>query len=268
MMGSKDDTCAILKRYREEWGERLSLLAGPGKGFAANYLSLTCKSDIQANYYAYADQDDIWEADKLERSIRWLKSIPEDVPALYCSRTRLIDADGKQIGFSPLFSKPPGFLNALVQNIGGGNTMVFNNAARELLRLAGEEISAITHDWWAYQVVTGCGGRVFYDSYPSLRYRQHADNLVGMNNKWSSRFVRIRMMFQGRFKKWNDDHIKALLKLENKLTPKNREILHRFALTREKSLLPRLVGLAKLGIYRQTLLGNLGLIIAAIFKKI
>jgi len=48
---------------------------------------------------------------------------------------------------SPLLSKAPA--NALVQSITGGNTMVFNNAARALLREAGDAVSVFTHDWWA-----------------------------------------------------------------------------------------------------------------------
>jgi glycosyltransferase involved in cell wall biosynthesis len=266
--GSKDDTRAILKCHEKRWNGRLSLLDGPGKGFAANFLFLACSDEIQAAYYAYSDQDDVWESDKLERAIFWLESIPEDVPALYCSRTRLIDANNDEMGASPLFSKPPGFLNALVQSLAGGNTMVFNNAARELLRQAGEEVTIATHDWWTYLVVTGCGGRVFYDPYPSVRYRQHGNNLIGVNSGWSACFARIRMLLQGRFRKWNTDHIQAFLKLENRLAPVNREILHRFARVREMSFFPRLFGLARLGIYRQTLLGNWSLIVAASFKKI
>ena len=38
--------------------------------------------------------------------------------------------------------------------------MVFNRAARDLLRRAGDQVQVVAHDWWAYMVVTGCGGRV------------------------------------------------------------------------------------------------------------
>lgn len=267
--GSEDDTHAILEAYRQKWpAGRLSIDFGPAEGFAANFLSLTCKASIEADYYAYSDQDDVWESDKLERAVRWLEIVPENIPALYCSRTRLVDAENNEIGLSPLFSKPPSFANALMQNIGGGNTMVFNNAARGLLREAGEATPLITHDWWAYMVVTGCGGKVFYDSYPSLRYRQHDGNLVGMNATWAARFKRIRMLWEGRFKNWSDSNIAGLRKLQHKLTPENQDTLERFANARQMSLIPRLLHLKRSGIYRQTLFGNLGLIAAAIFGKI
>lgn len=267
--GSEDDTHIILEHYKQKWpAGRISTNFWPAEGFVANFLSLTCKARIEADNYAYSDQDDIWEVDKLERSVSWLKTIPASIPALYCSRTRLVDAENNEIGLSPLFRKPPSFANALIQSIAGGNTMVFNNAARKLLREAGENVPAISHEWWLYMVVTGCGGKVFYDTYPSLRYRQHGDNLVGMNKSWEARFKRIKMLWEDRFKKWNDSNIAALCKLQHKLTPENREILERFVKARQMNLIQRLVHLKRSGVYRQTLLGNLALIAAAILGKI
>jgi glycosyltransferase involved in cell wall biosynthesis len=267
--GSQDDTRVILKDYQQQWPPgRLSIYFGPAKGFAANFLSLICKADIEADYYAYSDQDDIWEPNKLARAVEWLETISEKIPALYCSRTRIVDADNNEIGVSPLFSKPPSFANALMQNIGGGNTMVFNNAARNLMREAGGNLSVVTHDWWTYMVVTGCGGAVFYDSEPTLRYRQHDGNLVGMNSTWAARFKRIiGMLWENRLKSWNDSNIACLHKLQHKLTLENREILENFAKARQVKLMPRLIHLKRSGIYRQTLLGNLALMVAAIFGK-
>jgi hypothetical protein len=155
-----------------------------------------------------------------------------------------------------------------MQNIGGGNTMVFNNAARELFCEAGENTLVVAHDWWAYIAVTGCGGQVFYDREPTLRYRQHNGNLIGTNSNWSARFKRIHMLFQGEFRRWSDINIAALGALEHKLTPENREILQRFASGRKMSLIPRLIQFKRAGIYRQTLFSNFGLVVAAIFGKV
>ena len=267
--GSLDDTHAILDAHRQQWGtEKLSIHFGPAEGFAANFLSLTCNADIQADCYAYSDQDDVWEADKLQRAVEWLQTVPQIVPALYCSRTRLVDASNCSIGLSPLFNKPPCFANALMQNIGGGNTMVFNDAARKLLREAGDKVDVVTHDWWAYLVITGCGGKVFYDPYPSVRYRQHDSNLVGMNSSWRARLMRLRMLAQGQFKRWNDRNITALQTFANNLTPENQETLGLFATGRGKALLPRLTRLKRSGIKRQSFPSNVVLFVAAIFGKI
>jgi hypothetical protein len=111
--GSADHTPAILEYFQAHWGEdRLSIHSGPAEGSTANFLSLTCSADIEADYFAYADQDDVWEADKLERAVAWLQSVPEHVPALYGSRTLLVDARNQHIGYSPLFEQPGGFRNA------------------------------------------------------------------------------------------------------------------------------------------------------------
>jgi glycosyltransferase involved in cell wall biosynthesis len=265
---SRDDTYAILKSYNAKWpAGRFSIRIGPAQGFAANFLSLTCDENINADYCAYSDQDDIWEACKLERAISWLKTVPAGIPALYCSRTRLVDADNREVGLSPLFTKQPSFANALVQNIGGGNTMVFNRAARALLREAGTHARVISHDWWAYMIISGCGGRVFYDNYATVRYRQHDANLIGSNTTPKDKIERIFQLLQGRFQLWNDINLAALSRLRDDLAPDNRLPLERFTLARRQSLLPRLIGLKRSGIYRQTLLGNIGLITAAILGK-
>ena len=267
--GSKDGTCAILNQALKAWGkDKISIHNGSKKGFCANFLSLTCKTDIQADYYAYSDQDDIWVSEKLARALAVLKMVPADVPTLYCSRTLLVDADDRPICMSPLFAKPPSFANALMQNIGGGNTMVFNDAARKLLIEAGEAMNVITHDWWAYLLVSGCGGQVFYDAEPTVRYRQHEHNLVGMNASMSTRLKRIIQLFKGKFREWIDLNVAAINSMRIHLTPKNQQILDQFVVARQQPLLRRMLALKSSGIYRQTLFGKLGLIVAAIFNRI
>ena len=267
--GSNDSTLALLEAYKQKWPSgKLSIVRGPAKGFAANFLSLTCNPEISADYYAYSDQDDIWVTDKLERAVQWLQTVPPDVPALYCSRTRLVDEQRNEICLSTLFTKPSSFRNALMQSIAGANTMVFNHAARLLLCEAGADVPIRSHDWWTYLVVTGCGGKVYYDTEPSLDYRQHTSNLVGTNATWQARLKRVRMLMQGDFRDWNDGNIVALRRLQSKLTLENCEILERFAKARDMGLILRLFNLKRCGIYRQTFLGNWGLLVAAFFKKI
>ncbi len=270
--GSQDATPAILQDFKRRLGERkLAIRRGPSMGFAANFLSLVCNPEITADFYAYADQDDIWQDDKLARAVQFLQTVPGSVPAVYCSRTCNVDETNTRIGHSPLFTKPPGFANALVQNIGGGNTMVFNHAACLLLRLAGPDVQVAAHDWWTYLLVTGCGGHVFYDPAPTVRYRQHGVNLVGAKNGWSAhlhRLYRIRLLFQGRFVKWTDQHLAALQRVEHRLTPQNKSLLAEFAQARQSTVLNRITSLKRTGVYRQTLFDNLSLVVAALFRKI
>ena len=267
--GSSDGTLSVLDDYQETLGrEKISIKRGPSSGFVANFLSLTCHEDIRAEYYAYADQDDIWETNKLARALECLQKIPKDVPALYCSRTRYVDALNKEIGLSRWYKKPPNFANAMVQSIGGGNTMVFNDAARQLLRTAGNHVEVISHDWWVYMVVSGCGGKVIFDPAASVRYRQHDRNLVGGNTSLLAGFERMKMVAGGRLKFWNDANLAALESIKNLLTQENQKLFDEFSESRSKGMYSRLQGIVKSGVYRQTFLGNLGLIAASIFKKL
>lgn len=267
--GSGDHTHAILEYYQAHWGrDRISIHDGPAEGSTANFLSLTCRADIDADHFAYADQDDVWESDKLERAVDWLQTVPAEVPALYGSRTLLVDTRNQHIGYSPLFTKAPGFRNALVQSIAGGNTMVFNRAARDLLRRAGENVEAITHDWWAYMLISGCGGRVHYDPYPTVRYRQHEGNQFGSNATVLAQASRARQLLQGRFRGWVDSNLRALERVYPLLTPENQRVLDTFVRARQRSLPQRLRGLREAGIFRQTLLGNLGLTAAALINRL
>lgn len=267
--GSHDATPTILRRFGALLGRgELVIRQGPGKGSAANFLSLACATGIEADYFAYADQDDVWNVDKLARGIESLRCIPLEVPALYCSRTKLIDETGQGIGMSPLFRKTPCFANALVQNIGGGNTMIFNRAARRLLQGAGPDLRVAGHDWWTYQVVSACGGRVIYDPVPTLGYRQHNRNVVGANVSWRARRIRLAMLFAGRFREWSDWNVEALGRLRTVMDPACVRVLDRFDSARNRSLLARVAGLAGSGVHRQTMMGTLGLVAAALFKKI
>lgn len=265
--GSTDETHEILRRYQHKWGAgRLTLLEGPCAGSTANFMSLAYNHDITADYYAFSDQDDIWENDKLERAVSWLNTLPAAKPALYCSRTRLVDEHNKEIGFSQLFKRPPSFANALMQNIAGGNTMLFNNAIRAVLGTTVPTV--VIHDWWLYLAVTACGGTVKYDDYPSLRYRQHQENLIGMNISWEARRSRIRQLFTGHYRRWTDCNLAALGTISNDISPTNIDILQRFTHARQQPVLARLAAFRQLGLYRQTPLGNLGLCAGVLFNKL
>ena len=271
--GSTDGTRAVLEAYQRLWSfARLLIFNGPQKGFAANFMSLACHPEISADYYAFADQDDIWEKDKLAQALKWFESVPDHIPALYCSRTRLVDQHNNDIGLSPLFTKKPSFANALVQSIGGANTMLFNNAARKLIQKAtngkNTKEKIVSHDWWTYLVVSGAGGQVYFDPIPTVRYRQHQKNIVGTSATLKGKLKRIRMMWDGDFSIHNEINLHALKAIDGLLTPENRERLNHLKEAREARLVSRLLRLRKVGIYRQTLLGNLGLAVAALFRKL
>lgn len=268
--GSTDQTVSILESYRERWGaDRLEIRKGPQKGFCQNFLSMAIDSGLPENYFAFCDQDDVWLPHKLATALsNLLAKDDNNAPWLFCTRTTYVDEDLKPSGASPLFVYPKTFRNALVQSVAGGNTMVFNQAAKRLLEKAGV-VDAVSHDWWIYQLVTGAGGSVEYDPNPSILYRQHPDALVGGKTSLFGQIKRFCMLIRGRFKEWNDVNIQALMHAKACLNHSAADTLELFVRLREcNSIVQRLRMLEVCGLYRQTWRETVTLIFAAAIKKI
>ena len=238
-------------------------------GFTNNFLNALASVSDEFEYFAFSDQDDVWHEDKLEKAIAALEKAPSEQPALYCARTEIADATCEHtLGYSPLFNKPPSFANALVQSIGGGNTMVFNKKARDLIVTASPNTTVVSHDWWSYQIVSGAGGCIIYDPQPCLKYRNHSVNLAGENITWRARLLRIRGLLRGLFREWNDINLAALSAHKHLLTKSNQRVLDDFVEARQSSLIKRLFLFKRSGIYRQTLFGNLGLLLGIFLNKV
>lgn len=266
---SIDLTLSILKKYQIKWGEeKLIIRKGPQKGFCQNFLSLCSDSSIRADYYSFCDQDDVWLRNKLSRSLNFFETQKiKDMPTVYCGRTEYVDKNLKKLGFSPLFKRKPSFQNALIQSIAGGNTVMFNQGVKHLMEKIGTH-DVVSHDWWLYQVVTGCGGWVFYDSTPQILYRQHEKALIGGNTSLAARLKRFKMAYNNQFKKWNEKNVSALKTISNELTEKNYELLIQFIEMRSANLIKRISLLIKSKLYRQTRKGTFSLVLATLLNKI
>jgi glycosyltransferase involved in cell wall biosynthesis len=267
--GSRDSTVDILLKYQSKWPlGKITIVNGPQKGFCQNFLSLACDSSIKADYYAFCDQDDVWLPEKLAVALQLIATNQNIYgPFVYCGRTTYVTEELKPYGISPLFRHPPGFRNALVQSIAGGNTMVFNLAAKLLIEKAGE-LNVPSHDWWVYQLISGAEGEVFYDPSSYLLYRQHKEALVGGNNSFSEKIERVMMLLQGRFKEWNSQNIAALKDSKHLLAKNHQEVLKIFEILRGAQLKERIRLMRVCGLYRQTRYGTISLFLAALFKKL
>lgn len=58
--GSKDNTPSILSRYKEQ-GKITRLITDSNVGFARSFHRL-CTEAVPSDYYAFCDQDDIWDS--------------------------------------------------------------------------------------------------------------------------------------------------------------------------------------------------------------
>ena len=269
--GSTDATLDLLDQFKDdcEVQHSVKIIQGPKQGFVANFLSLVANSSSDAKYFAFSDQDDLWYDDKLQRAVDLIEKAPENIPVLYCSRTEVIFENSEFKSFlSPLMQQSPSFNNALVQSIAGGNTMVFNRAARDSLLKFRVDAEVASHDWWIYQVVTGVGGKVIYDGRPSLKYRQHGGNLVGANRGVSALFDRAVMFLNGRFKIYNDKNIQALLANRQYLTQECQQSLNSFSLMKYGNIWQRLNAFFSSKIRRQGKVFNIALCFGILFKKV
>lgn len=267
--GSTDGTRVFLDGLADRWPKGpVAVIDGPRDGFAENYRHLILNSPEDGDLYAFSDQDDLWMPDKLSIAADWFGRIDNTVPGLFCSRTQIVDEQNRVIGLSPLFDTAPSFKNAIVQSIAGGNTMVLNRAARDLLVESCRRTGFVSHDWWSYLLVTGAGGKVCYWAEPQVRYRQHDGNLVGANASWKARMARLVLMAGGRFARWNEVNLKGLLACRDLLTDEARAIVTEFEALRRETMLVRMKRLARSGIHRQTTLGQLSLFAACAMNKL
>jgi len=266
---SNDDTLEILKRWASKWTKgRFEVLKGPCRGFAENYRSLILKEDIRADYFAFCDQDDVWEPNRLSAAIRHMAGRRADIAQMFCSRTLTISADGKVMGASPLFHRPPSFGNALVQSIAGANTMIFNEVARDVLMKASKRVSFVSHDWWTYMILTGAGGDVHYTPEPLVRYRQHAHNAVGQNRSMLARIDRFKRLFSGAFFDWTTANLNGLAINRDLLTPEALTSLELFSNARRGNMVQRVKRLRASGVHRQNPSHTFAMTIAAMLGKL
>lgn len=246
---------------------------GPQQGFARNFMTMIAQAPQDADYLALSDQDDVWFPDKLSRALDRLSAVPAGQPALYCAATLVCAADLRPLHPSAPFPRPPCFRNALIQSIGGGNTMVLNRAAADLAAgLAAASIAEgadpVSHDWWLYQIISGCGGTILRDDDPVLCYRQHKDNLIGANRSTSAGLARLKALLAGRFHSWNTRSLIALTVAEPHFTPEARQVIGHFRAARQGNAWSRIAALRRSGVLRQSPVGTTALYIACLLNRL
>ena len=264
---------AFLAAQLKEQGRDITVRSGPRSGFAANFLTLLRDVPDDALYAAISDQDDVWLPDKLARAVAMIGADTDAIPTLYCARTNVVDADLTHVGISPAFRHAPAFENALVQSIGGGNTMVLNRAAIDLVRQAATDDlqgsgTVVAHDWWLYQIISGCGGVVLRDDTPVLLYRQHGGNMIGANRSFGARVGRGFAVLGGRLKSWNRINMAALTVSEHRFTPTARAALARYRAAQHGPIWRRLTALRASGVWRQSKADTVALYLASALGRL
>lgn len=268
--GSHDGTRDLISRFGAT-GHNVVISEGPRQGSAANFMTLLRNMPAEGvgPWLAFSDQDDIWLPDKLTLALDALQAVPIATPALYCSRTWVTDATLEGRTLSPPRPRPLGFRNALVQNVAAGNTIVLNPAAAQLV-IAQSQVTneVVMHDWWIYQLISGAGGQLIHDDTPTLLYRQHAGNVIGVNTGLRARLYRIGMLLTGRFQAWTDTNMRALEASSSLLTQDNRALLGDLCQLRQMGVVARLRAYRRLGLYRQTAISTLALWLTVLLGRL
>ncbi len=224
--GSADTTPEVMRAFAEGAGAGrvVDLNDNAGHvGITASFLGLLRRAP-RGRIVAFADQDDVWLPEKLARGVAALESVRADVPGLYCARQKLVTADLTPIRVSDPMPGRAGFPQSMTQNIATGCTVMLNPRAAALLAGA-QEPRATLHDWWSYVLVTASGGRVLFDDTPTVLYRQHARNAVGVplsprRRAWAA-LRRGPHVFMQSFRA----HMEALQAQEELLSAQSREAL-------------------------------------------
>lgn len=264
--GSNDNTLKIIEEYenkdcrvRHYVGENV----GPGKSF----FDLVCSAP-ESDYYAFCDQDDIWDSTKLQIAVDYLKEMDSSIPNLYYSNLRLVDAEGqflKNAHDKPISEEKK--YSALARNVLTGCTAVFNYSAKALLSKHIPNIN-ILHDGWLY-LICKIFGNVVYDFQPHISYRQHINNVVGMGQKkklafWFGRVKRL--LFSDSHPRY-DRAVCLLDSFNGMLTKEDNEKIRKIV-DYKKSLRSRLALLMDFEICEPTIIGDIRYRILILFGSI
>ncbi len=273
---SDDTTREILVRFQTSHPARdIRIFKGPGQGHAANFLSLLAHPELPETTVALSDQDDVWLPHKLSQALSQIGARSQsdsgnNAPFAYCCRYLRVDARLAPLEPGPLPRHDPGFRNALVQNILSGNCMVLNPAALALIRRGMPGARQVPfHDWWIYQLLSGAETRMYIDPRPGVLYRQHDNNVLGAAQGFLASLARFKMIRNRDYAGWINQNLSALQAATPLLTPENRRLVAqtRTALDGPAGL-RRLLALRRLGLYRQTRIGNFILYGMSLFRRL
>lgn len=196
---STDETVSIVEGYATNFSEIEILSSNQRFGSAAaNFFYLLLNTDLaNVDYIALADQDDLWNEDKLDKAIEKLQEgydgYSSNVEAFWDDgRKKVLKKNQSQQNFDHLFeSAGPGctFVISKQLAIGLQNFLKENQNQTSQMKQY--------HDWLIYAFARTNGYKWFIDSCVSMQYRQHALNDFGAHVGFSGFLARVKRVLKG-----------------------------------------------------------------------
>lgn len=200
--GSKDNTKGILEKYADY--ENIHINLAPNVGVVKSFFDLLTYCE-PADYYAFADQDDIWFEDKLEKAMDAItKEGANNTPILYCSNFYNWNSDTDEATPCRNINEPVSIVKTIVSGDSGfGFTQVMNHEMRKLVLRYNETYPTMkvwTHDMWCHTLAV-CFGKLIYDHSYTANYRRHGNNVSTQElrggNIWTHRLWQIKEFLFG-----------------------------------------------------------------------
>lgn len=193
---SSDNTKACLESMAKD-DSRIILLPNLSRVFSAgkNFYRLIADANTNnCDYVAFADQDDIWMQDKLIRHVNLIKHHHADAVS---SGVIAFWSNGKEKLI--VKSQPLKKLDYLFESAGPGCTFLMtpwliNEVSVQLKDESSVAKDVVSHDWLAYAVCRAHSRKWVIDNAPSVRYRQHQNNVVGANSGFKAKLVRLKKL--------------------------------------------------------------------------
>lgn len=183
--GSTDETLDILQTYSAKYAQIILLEGGKRCGAKDNFLHIL--QEVEAPYYCFCDQDDVWCPNKLaiqKKRMMELETLYPDTPILL--HTDLMVTDHSLNMLAPSFFSqihlPIAYLTTFQRcgaaNLATGCTMFFNQRAKYITPLPAPQ--ATMHDVWLLLSVLRADGHVECINQALVKYRQHENNTLGL----------------------------------------------------------------------------------------
>ncbi len=274
--GSSDDTVALL-RAESEADARIRVIADDDArlGATRSFNRLLTLLPADADYVMCADQDDVWFADKIERTLGAMRHAETQRgstrPTLVHTDLVVVDAQLRVIdasfwaysGFDP---EPATLRRIAVRNVATGATIMMNRALRELV--GDPPRGAYFHDWW-YACVAAAFGHVIALREPTMLYRQHGANAVGARAPIALANARAVMKsladvrkFRNQLERTAEQARAFTTRYGDRLSPSDRDFLDCFARIPQQRFLARKMSLLRLrALPEQGFLRTLGVVL-------